>query len=496
MKDSGNSSHSNSSLTNFKINSNNYSNMIEKEVENNYSFKKTGHEHDIKKQMDTNSTNIQETDAFSHFPNNNAYIEQKSQHHNSHKKILGILNSKASFGCNDSQINSMIKPITHLENKHTNVFSNSDPSESSQIKEILSSNQQSTANFEEGSKKNWYNSLIQSNEQALKDIIQTFDLKIEDSFGSRQIKKFKNKNNQKKENYEKEKELEIIPEKQIKSLHSSISSSLSQTEQAIDEEIKKATGGSLNNDKNFNFTLKSYKSDLDGQKIISECSSSLKNEAIQDNQIYSKEKLKLLKQMKLNNNSQVENMMMSDSSVNLGESVVSHKQVNVLMNQLEKFMMESESNINFSNFIKNLELDEESKNFIQIIFEKQNKKLFEQNQHIKTKYEMLQKEKDSYMHKYKELESSYKAKIEYLEHELASKNLMIDQLKVKPKSQQRRKNGLNVSKESIKFNKEKVKQLDKSLKEKNIKLDFMENLVDELKIENEALKELLSEFSN
>jgi hypothetical protein len=374
-------------------------------------------------------------------------LKDSSANHKSIRDSVALITSKTSFG-----VNTWNQEEVSNQKSNQNPFINSELQENEDLgnsiresKNRFKKNKKLKASQESNNSKS-YNSLIYSNENALKNIIQAHDLKIEESFGKDQIEYYNQKEDflkrKLKESGMEKYELDVIPE----------------------------TDGRMN------FTLKGkspFQNKLSRKKEI-------------EYEIPFEDDLRDSKRSTSNGR--------SDES-----EEESDPDVDYLMHKLDQVMKEEKVPQNESSLLEETNLDPKTKQILLGYFKRQDQKFKENKIYLNSTYQKLKEEKiqiedqlgqlgDVYKRQISELEKSNKQKDQEIQ-KLKNKNKLLGIKKVKEKKSNK-KNDTN-----DKYYSEKIKNLSRLLEEKNKKIKTLNNKIDDIKIDNQAMKELLTEMS-
>lgn len=311
------------------------------------------------------------------------------------------------------------------------------------------------------------NSLIYSNENALKNIIQAHDLKIEESFGKEQIEYFKSKSEAQKrrlgESEEQKHHLDVIPETDGRMIFT-----LKGTDR-LGRGPRSDQGpeafGALSAPQSFRI-----------QRSPEETSPKGHGQSISDS--YE------------------------------GDAEEKDPEVDYLMDKLAQ-VMEAEPHESLEESLAETQLDVKTRKILVRFFRKQEEKFRENQKRLKSTYQQLKEEKVHIEDHLQQLGDVYKAQISQLEKankeqekeikKLKKKNRLLgikgkrqaSKAKSKPKSREQSK-----GKMTDKYYSDKIKNLSRLLEEKNRKIQLLNSKIDDIKIDNQAMKELLREFSS
>jgi hypothetical protein len=368
-----------------------------------------------------------------------------------------LMSSKTSFGNNQwSQDN--------LTSFSKNPFKNSEIQESlgQETKFIQGSLNDSSPQVrvftksQESAQTHSFDSLIHSNENALKNIIRAHDLKIEESFGKEQFDYYDKQNKKSiKSQFGKESReevLEVIPE--------------------VNRQI--------------HFKKKAKRS--------------MKDDTDMGNEVYNKEEGRGI----ANDHDHV--MEVEDDMRFYDQESFTNDEdsdVKYLMGKLAEVMESDPDNSIESSLIQHTNLNSKSKELLIFYFKKQDQKFQENKKYIDDTYLKLKEERKKIEDQLAKLGDGYKQKINQLEKDNKLKAKEIQKLKNKNKllgikTKKKPDNSKEKSKGEMtqKYYSEKIRNLTHILEEKNKKIKTLNSKIDDLKIDNQAMKELLHELSN
>ena len=367
--------------------------------------------------------------------------------------IMKVLNSNTSFGETNLMHLKNINESKQIKSSQTNPFKDSRRSEEFP---------------QDSGLQNGFNSLIHSNEKALKNIIRAHDLRIEESFGKEQIiimnrSKELSESKLKQSGYERE-PLQIIPEQR----------------------------GYANEDRlDPVFTLKGKALQVNptqnpNQNVFYPQSFKQESESQQSDSIESD------KRNSFTNTSSQNNLNESDGDV------ISERNLQVMMHDLKNILdpnMLVESHTN--SLLQQTTLDSQSKDILKAYFHRQNLKFEENKKYLLETHKNLKKEKSGIENRLNDLEAVYKHKISELEKRLLMKDERIKDLTKKTKRKDKPLNPKEKVKKTTtsKYHTEKIKNLERLLTEKNKKISSLQLILEDVRIDNQAMKELLAEVS-
>lgn len=396
-------------------------------------------------------------------------VRDSRVNHESIRDSVALTESKESLGneqWESEQKAPVDEPITTK-----NPFKNSELQESlakARATETTRENKSNKAKLvksQETSQGDSKNSLIYSNENALKNIIQAHDLKIEESFGKEQIEYFQSKAKALKpqihQNEEHKLHLDVIPETDGRMIFT-----------LKGKDALKRGSGDETSSREFGSSA-----ELQSLRIRRSPGESLPNRP------------------KGNNSGKKER--------NANGTVERDPEVDYLMGKLAH-VMEAEPEESLEESLAETQLDPKTRKILSGYFRKQEEKFRENQETLKSTYKQLKKEKVHIEEHLRQLGQVYKEQISELEKANNQKDKEIKKLKKKNKLlgiQGKKQKPKSKSKEQSKgeltdkYYSDKLKNLSRLLEEKNRKIKTLNSKIDDLKIDNQAMKELLREFS-
>ena len=192
-----------------------------------------------------------------------------------------------------------------------------------------------------------------------------------------------------------------------------------------------------------------------------------------------------------------------ESEDRINESELEHDEnAAYLMKKLNEVMQGGPVSSLESSLIEHTNLNPESKELLVQYFKKQDQKFQENKRFIDETYSRLKKDRQKIETQLGEFGEGYRRKIEELEtankekekeiKKLKNKNKLLGIKKRSKKSQEKEKKKST----NDKYLSEKVRNLSRLLEEKNKKIKSLNSKIDDLKIDNQAMKELLHELSS